>query len=268
MDGLLQSLFFPSLTPFHQPPLILPILSHILTGFILSPLDLIRTRLIVQSFSSRHQRYTGPIDAFKQILRDEGGLKGIYLHPQLLIPTLVDSAIRPIIALSLPGTIARSIAGPHSSPDTHPTTYVFSELSAACAGAFITLPIETIRRRLQVQVRGVAKPLKACVEIRPAPYNGMVDAFWHILTEERSDLPIRYPQRRRRASVHGATAEAAKVVEESYEGERWSRNTGLGQLYRGLGLRVGASVFLFVVALWGGGAQPDSGWTEIWTVSG
>jgi fusion and transport protein UGO1 len=96
----------------------------------------------------------------------------------------------------------------------------------------------------------------------------MVDTFWHILTEERSDLPIRYPQRRRRASVvkskDGISKKEEVVVEEeSLEGEGWSRNTGLGQLYRGLGLRVGGSVFLFVLALWGGGVQADSGWTEI-----
>ncbi|RXW22895.1 hypothetical protein EST38_g2943 [Candolleomyces aberdarensis] len=267
IDAFLQSLFFPSLSPFHQPPLILPVASHVITGFILSPLDLIRTRLIVQSFTSRHRRYTGPIDALKQILRDEGGLKGIYLHPQLLIPTLLDSAIRPLIALSLPGTVASSFIGPHGSPDSHPQTFAFSELVAACLGLFVTLPVETIRRRLQVQVRGTATPMKACVELRPAPYNGMVDTFWHILTEERSDLPIRYPQRRRRASVvkhkDGSKKEEVVVEEEALDGEGWSRNTGLGQLYRGLGLRVGGSVFLFVLALWGGGAKADSGWTEI-----
>lgn len=266
IDGFLQALFFPSLSPFHQPPLILPVASHLITGFILSPLDLIRTRLIVQAFSTRHRRYSGPVDAFRQILRDEGGLKGIYLHPQLLIPTLVDSAIRPVIALSFPGIVASWFTGPHGSPDTHPQTFVVSELLAAFLGLFVTLPIETIRRRLQVQVRGTAEPLKACVELRPAPYNGMVDAFWHILTEERSDLPIRYPQRRRRPSMaksKDGQDTAAADEEEPYEGEGLSRNTGLGQLYRGLGLRVGGSVFLFAVGLWGGGAPSDGAWTEI-----
>ncbi|KAF6766076.1 mitochondrial carrier domain-containing protein [Ephemerocybe angulata] len=226
IDGFLQALFFPSLTPFHQPPLLLPVASHLITGFILSPLDLIRTRLI-----------------------------GIYLHPQLLIPTLVDSAIRPVIALALPGAIASWFTGPHGSPDTHPQTFVFSELLAACLGLLVTLPIETIRRRLQ--------RASSCA---PAPYNGMVDAFWHILTEERSDLPITYPQRRRRPSVSAKSQDgASKVeeVEEPYEGEGLSRNTGLGQLYRGLALRLGGSVFLFAVGLWGGGAPSDGGWTEI-----
>ena len=150
---------------------------------------------------SRHQRYTGPLDALNQILRDEGGLKGIYLHPQLLIPTLLDNGLRPIVSLALPGMVAQRFTNANISGDTHPRAWAMAELAGGCIGLMVTLPIETIRRRLQVQVRGTAKPLKGCVELRPAPYNGVVDAFWHILTEERSDLPLRYPQRRRRTRL-------------------------------------------------------------------
>ncbi|KAG2023598.1 hypothetical protein CC2G_001232 [Coprinopsis cinerea AmutBmut pab1-1] len=267
IDGFLQSLLFPSMSPFHQPPLILPVASHLITGFLLSPLDLIRTRLIVQPFMTRYRRYTGPIDALKQILREEGGVKGIYLHPQLLIPTLLDNALRPIVALALPGMIARRFTNVNISEDTHPRAWSIAELAGSCVGLLITLPIETIRRRLQVQVRGTAKPLKACVETRPAPYNGVVDTFWHILTEERSDLPIRYPQRRRRSSSVRSRderkAEEDVAKEEALDGDGWSRHTGLGQLYRGLGMRLGASAIVFVIALWSGGAETDSGWTEI-----
>ena len=263
LDGFLQSLLFPQLSPFHQPPLILPVVSHLITGFILSPLDLIRTRLIVQPYMSRHQRYTGPFDALNQILRDEGGLKGIYLHPQLLIPTLLDNAMRPIVSLALPGMIARRFTNANISEDTHPRAWSMAELAGGCIGLMVTLPIETIRRRLQVQVRGTAKPLKGCVELRPAPYNGVVDAFWHILTEERSDLPLRYPQRRRRPSVRGKEPEPEEEVLPEPLDEGWSRHTGLGQLYRGLGMRLGASAIVFVLALWSGGAEVNSGWTEI-----
>jgi len=76
IQNLLQSIFLPTMSPFHQPPIVLPVASHLITGFLLSPLDLIRTRLIVQSFTSRHRTYSGPIDALSQILRNEGGPKG------------------------------------------------------------------------------------------------------------------------------------------------------------------------------------------------
>ncbi|KAF6748280.1 hypothetical protein DFP72DRAFT_917483 [Ephemerocybe angulata] len=98
--------------------------------------------------------------------------------------------MHPVIALALPCSVAPWFTGPHGSPDAHPQTFVFSELLAARLGLLVTSPIETIRWRLQVHVCSTASPLKA-------PYNAMVDALWHILAEERSDLPITSPQCRR-----------------------------------------------------------------------
>ncbi|KAF8898445.1 mitochondrial carrier domain-containing protein [Infundibulicybe gibba] len=251
IHNLLQSLFLPTLSPFHQPPILLPIASHLITGFLLSPLDLIRTRLIVQSFTRRYQTYSGPLDAFSQILRDEGGLRGIYLHPHLLFPTIIDNTLRPVVSLALPGILAAQ---------ANPIAWGLAELGGSCIGLLVTLPFETVRRRLQVQTRGMAKPLRGCVELRPAPYNGVVDTLWHILTEERSDLPMRRP-RRRRSSDKGKERE--EVEDDVEEEDTWSKNTGIGQLYRGLGMRLGASVIVFLLALVSGGEESDSGWAEI-----
>jgi fusion and transport protein UGO1 len=264
VNAFLQSLFFPSISPFHHPPILIPFTSHLLTGFILSPLDLIRTRLIVQSSNPKHRTYSGPIDAFQQILRDEGGLRGMYLHPHLLIPTILDNALRPIVALALPGMLTSYFGWGHITEDTHPIGWGVAELAGSCLGLLVTLPIETIRRRLQAQVRGNAMPLKTCVEMRPKPYNGIVDAFWHILTEERSDLPI-VRRRKRRNNGKGKEKEGASDEEEE-EYESWWKHTGLGQLYRGLGMRLGASAVVFVLALFGGGGDfgsSDGGWAEI-----
>jgi fusion and transport protein UGO1 len=206
----------------------------------------------------------GPIDALSQILRDEGGIKGIYFHPHLLIPTIIDHTLRPLVSLALPGLVAAYL-GPHVSPETHPFAWGFAEFTGNCAGLLITLPFETVRRRLQAQVRGSAKPIKACVELRPAPYNGIVDTLWHILTEERSDLPLRTKTKRVRseskASKEKQQAEDKKRAEEEEEG--WFRNTGLGQLYRGLGMRLGASAIVFLLAMVSGGQEKDSGWAEL-----
>jgi len=264
----LQSLFFPSISPFHQPPLILPIVSHVLTGFILSPLDLVRTRLIVQSFTPRYKKYSGPVDALHKILRDEGGLKGIYLHPNLLIPTLLDSALRPIVSFALPGMIVSFFGASHITEDSHPVAWGCAELGASCLGLLVTLPIETIRRRLQVQVRGTAEPIKGCVELRPAPYNGVVDAFWHIVTEERSDLPIVRRSRRRKESksAHGKERDGEKDEEgedELDEPESMWKNTGIGQLYRGFGMRLGATAIYFILNLFVSSEETDGGWVEI-----
>lgn len=277
LQSILESIFVPvipgtsSIPPsFSSSLLSAQLASHVLTGFILSPLDLVRTRLIVQSALPRYRSYSGPIDALQQILTDEGGLSGVYLHPHLLFPTLIDCTLRSLVPFVLPGLVSSylSFGGVLITAETHPFMWGVSELLGTCASFLITLPFETVRRRLQVQVRGVAQPIKACVEIRPAPYNGIVDALWHILTEERSDLPLKPSKRRRRKSVGSKgkireVKEGEKEENESEEHESWLRHTGIGQLYRGLGMRVGASVIVFVLAMLSGGDEQDAGWAEL-----
>ncbi|KAI0374498.1 mitochondrial carrier [Pilatotrama ljubarskyi] len=272
--SLLQSLFSPFSPSLSNPfgpslgtsSVLLPVASQVLTGFLLSPLDLVRTRLIVQSSVPRHRTYSGPIDALRQILTHEGGIRGVYLHPHLLIPTLLDCTLRALVPLTLPGLVAANIGfGAQISPETHPVQWNIAELLGGVAGSLVLLPFETVRRRLQVQTRGSARPLKACVEIRPAPYNGMVDAFWHILTEERSDLPLKTHRRRRRRSstARGKAREGAAQEDAQEESDSWLRHSGIGQLYRGLGMRIGASVLVFVLALVGSPDEGDGGWAEL-----
>ncbi|KAG7450194.1 mitochondrial carrier [Guyanagaster necrorhizus] len=261
IHNILQSLFLPTTPLFQQPPLLLPIASHIITGFLLSPLDLVRTRLIVQSFVPRYRSYSGPIDALSQILRDEGGFQGIYLHPNLFIPMVIDTALRPAVSLALPGLLV-SYLGTHITEDTSPFAWGFAELAGSCIGLLITLPFETIRRRLQVQVRGSARPIRGCVELRPAPYNGVIDALWHIITEERSDLPIVRRTKKRRTS-RGSTERDGEAQNNSRGEDNWSHRTGIGQLYRGMGMRLGASVIVFLLALITGGDNSDGGWAEL-----
>ena len=256
IHNALQSVFAPTLVPLYIFPgtstsLVIPVASHLITGFILSPLDLVRTRLIVQSFNPQYRTYTGPIDALRKIIQDEGGIWGLYLHPHLLIPTILDNTIRPLISLGLPPLLARWLfPGTPVSMESSPVAWGVVEFASSCIGLLATLPFETVRRRLEVQVRGRAQPLKTCVEKRPIPYNGVVDALWHILTEERSDLPVK----RRRGKEKGKEREGEEVG-------AW-RRTGLGQLYRGLGVRLGAGAIVFVLgAITGGGGE--AGWAEL-----
>ncbi|KAF8922233.1 mitochondrial carrier domain-containing protein [Mucidula mucida] len=244
VHNILQAIFFPTTPFFHQPPLLLPVVSHVFTGFLLSPLDLVRTRLIVQSFLPGYRTYTGPIDALIQIIRNEGASHSM----------LIDTALRPVVSLALPGILA-SYIGANISEDSSPLIWGFAELAGSCLGLLITLPFETIRRRLQVQTRGGVAPINGCVQLRPAPYNGVVDTLWHIITEERSDLPIIRRQKRRRSSNTETRPER--------EGESWLRHTGIGQLYRGLGMRLGASAIVFFLALVTGGDNSDGGWAEL-----
>lgn len=275
-------------------PLLLPVLTNVTTGFLLSPLDLIRTRLIAQTSVSHYRRYSGPFDALNKILLEEGGFQGLYLHPQLLIPTILESVVTPLAAALGPAFVARLLSrlfgagsshGPGSSSlmgpggladDTHPLLWSIAQLGGACATLLVTLPIETVRRRLQVQTRGAAAPLRTCVEIRRKQYVGVVDAMYSILTEERSDIPIRSHRRHKKSSKIGGKGKGkerevteVEFVENAGEDERdiengsWLGNTGVRQLYRGFGVRAGASVLIFLLSLLVSESSEGSGWTEL-----
>ncbi|VDB93555.1 unnamed protein product [Peniophora sp. CBMAI 1063] len=278
----LVALFSPSslspsyMYPPHISALLLPVTSHLLTGLLLSPLDLIRTRLIVQSLSDRHRTYKGPVDALRKIADEEGGLAGMYLHPHLLLPAIIDNGLRPLLALGLPPLLAARFFPGALAPDTHPLAWGAVEFLSTSVGLLITLPFETIRRRLQVQRRG-PPPMRACVETRPLPYNGIVDALWHIMTEERSDLPLRPKRSKKNSSGKGKESSGAegdkgkekekeqeeKKGEEEEVPESLWRYTGLGQLYRGLGMRLSASAIVFVIGMLSGGDDADAGWAEL-----
>ena len=252
MQPLLQDILL-SLLPSHatsSPSLLVPFASHLLTGIILSPLDLVRTRLIAQSSLSRHRTYTGPLNALSQILQHEGGLGGLYLHPHLLIPAVLDNAARPFVNLALPSLLATWFG---VNGHSHPIIWTGTELMAGCLSSLVTTPIETVRRRLQVQTRGTGK-FKPCVEIRPRPYHGVVDTVWRILTEEQSNPP----KASRKAGGKGK-------VEEDNEGEDegWVTFGGIGQLYHGLSMNMGAVFVVFLLTALAGGQEAESGWAEL-----
>jgi len=247
LSSTLQPLILNVLRPLNPPgSLLAPVLSHMATGFILSPLDLLRTRQIV------HPRATCPsvFTQFAQIIREEGGLKAVYCDSRFLFPTLLDHSVRPLIALALPGLIQRHLGLRDAA--SNPLTFPLVEFAGACAGLLITLPIETLRRRLQVQSR--SGKVEACVRVRPWPYVGVVDALWRILSEERSAPP----RRRRRTKGKSRLRETEFTPEEE---EGFLTSTGLGQLFRGFGMGVGALALVLVIALTTGGE--DEGWAEL-----
>ncbi|KAG1908392.1 mitochondrial carrier domain-containing protein [Suillus fuscotomentosus] len=265
VDNIIHSMFLSSAAGLYRPPLLLPVASHVITGFLLSPLDLVRTRLVAQSAMQRYRTYTGPFDALRQIIAQEGGIRSIYFHPQLLIPTILDNGLRPLLHILMPTLIAPRLGfGPHVAPDTSPIAWAFAQVLGSMASLLITLPIETVRRRLQVQTRGTAKALRTCAETRPVPYNGVVDALWHIVTEERSDLPIKRKSKpRKQQAEHAEENDSNDLLAEKQDESRWLRNTGIGQLYRGMRMRVGVSVIVLLLTTFGGQQEVDGGWAEL-----
>ncbi|PWY98797.1 mitochondrial carrier [Testicularia cyperi] len=227
--------------PYPYKTLGLLLSSHLITGIIVSPLDLVRTRLIAQSTLAAHRKYSGPYDAIKKMLREEGGWKTAYLHPNLLIPAILDFTLRPLLSLGAPLLIEHTL---RLEPNTHPISYAIAELAVSTASLCVTLPIETVRRRLQLQMRtatssrsakttadkqqltsaslksaatgssagGVSlstgsvanvgvRGLRTCVETRPVAYVGVVEAIYRIVTEESSITPRRSSSASKSASA-------------------------------------------------------------------
>ncbi|WFD35602.1 hypothetical protein MCUN1_002460 [Malassezia cuniculi] len=228
--------------------------SHSITGVLVSPLDLVRTRLIAQSTLPVHRKYTGPLDAFRKILSEEGGWRTTYLHPQLLIPTLLDCILRPLLSLSSPLIIENVL---RVDPSTGPITYALAELLFSTLALGITIPIETVRRRLQLQYHSplrkrtlsvppsapsvTTKGLRTCVETRPVPYSGVMEALYRIVTEETGGVPPNKQASRSPSALLG----------------------GFMSLYRGFGMSFSANLLVFVLTLVTGERDPTPGWTEI-----
>ena len=242
--------------------------TRLLTGFLVSPLDLVRTRLIAQSMLPQHRKYHGPIDALRTILREEGGWRTAYLHPNLLIPTLLDYFFRPLFSLGAPLVIENVL---HLDPSAFPISYALAEFVVSTLSLGITLPIETARRRLQLQyheplrtdhVGGLLsapnantarRGLRTCVETRPVPYSGVAETIYRILTEETTTAPGKVA-----ASDDGSDDEAPPLAAYTH-----SRLSGVRGLYRGLGMGFSANLLVFVLTLLTGERQTQSGWTEL-----
>ncbi|CAO3598224.1 unnamed protein product [Absidia cylindrospora] len=202
------------------PNLATLVTSHLLVGVLLSPLELIRTRLMVQSASPLHRKYKGPLHALRTILDEEGGLKGLFLNHNLW-PTVLYHTLTPLLQNSTPLVIDRVL---RISANDSPFLYGLAELGLNTLELMIMLPLETIRKRLQCQIRTRTpkKRFDSVVALRPVPYTGMVDAAYHIIKEEGG-------QRR--------------------GGKRRTLSTGWGWrgLYQGFSMQCTSNIILFVL---------------------
>jgi len=270
---------FPSsrLPPSH---LGLSLASHVITGVLLSPLDLVRTRLIVQSSHPSHKTYAGPIHALRSAIKQEGGIRALYTHPSYLIPALLDNTLRPLLTLSTPILLHRWFG---IEEDTHPMSYAMASCACASAALIVTLPVETIRRRMQVQSHGGGGThgIQACIELSPRPYVGVLDTAWRIIKEERASprRRIKRPSRSRhgsfasntgrRDSFKGKEHEDATVDDDDddeLEDDGWFASTGVAQLYRGFSMGLTANAVVFALGAFSGFGTDDgssSGWTEL-----
>ena len=82
-----------------------------------------------------------------------------------------------------------------------------------------------------------------------------MDTVWRILTEERSDGP------RSSRKTRGKGKEKEGHLEGDDEG--WMTLGGIGQLYHGLGMNMGAVFVVSMLAALAGGQEAEAGWAEL-----
>lgn len=195
-------------------PLALGVVSHLLTHLLLSPLELIRTRLIALPLS--HPSTPSSVTIFRNAIDEEGGFSSLYFHPNLLIPSVLEHTIRPLLTLSVPLVLERQFG---ISPELSPLTYSMCDLSLGMASLVILLPIETVRKRLQVQARGPkGKRIKTIVKTRERDCVGIVEAMWRIVTEETG-------ARRRRSMTEKDEGGVFAGIRQLYRGVSFSRQS-------------------------------------------
>ncbi|KAJ1835064.1 hypothetical protein LPJ63_001422 [Coemansia sp. RSA 2711] len=202
--------------------------SSVVVGWLLSPLEVVYTRLIVQSGSPLHRKYRGITHALRTIVHEEGGLRALYLSPYHLVPTLIKHALDPIFANL--GALAIDRAGIDAYD--RPALFAAAGLAWKSLAAIVMLPIDTVRARLHAQPRYVRRgkeefrEFRTCVPTTKVPYTGMANCMWRVIAEEGESLPR---LRRRIQSGDGGGV----------------GHYGLRGLYPGLTLHLMVNVFVF-----------------------
>ncbi|KAG0342632.1 hypothetical protein BG004_005642 [Podila humilis] len=211
--------------------------SHLVVGLVLSPLELVRTRLIVQTANPLQRKYSGMLNCFTTIISEEGVAAlwgGVNLFPTILYHTLT-----PLLANSIPLIIDRVFK--LTAADS-PFLYSLAELGLNTIELLIRLPIETIRKRLQIQIQSKgsssAKKYRTVVETRKRPYYGIVDCVYRIIKEE--------------GGHHKRTSRTTKspdgsIITSSVPQRPWYSAWGVRGLYTGLGMHLAVNSGLFAV---------------------
>ncbi|KAJ3021751.1 hypothetical protein HKX48_007826 [Thoreauomyces humboldtii] len=224
--------------------LLVKIASHSISSFILSPLDLIRTRLVVQTANPYHRKYRGPFHCLMTMIREEGWSSiyfGRHFLPSILHQTLVPAFqhAAPVVIEHLLGVI----------PDDSPVTYTICELAFKCVELAVTMPLETTRRRLQCQIatrEPEERPFEPAVARSPLPYTGLVDCATRIVLEESGHRRKRDPKEST-SGVSTPPARRRRRKSRPKKDRTWWSSWGVRGLYRGFRLRLMSSVVLVLV---------------------
>ncbi|KAI8587242.1 mitochondrial carrier domain-containing protein [Geranomyces variabilis] len=185
------------------------IASHVFVGGLLSPLELVRTRLIVQPSSSNRKKYYGPFHALHGITTEEHTGLGSLYSLRHLIPSLIISGLSPLLRAVSKIIIQEELG---LDPTFTPVLHHLATLALMAVEVGIVTPFEMARKRLQIQwltPQGRAssqapQAFETSVVVSPRYYSGIFDCISSIVAEEGG----RSRRRRRRKRVPSAAGGA------------------------------------------------------------
>lgn len=145
-------------------------LASCVTGILLAPLDLVRTRLIVAPTS------LPPRGVLSNLRR----LRSLLVPSTLWLPTGLLHSVPNILSASTPLFFRRQL---RMTPDTTPGAWSLASFCTSLVELFTRLPLETMLRRAQVQALRQSEPSLPMI-VEPAPYAGVMGTVYSILYHE------------------------------------------------------------------------------------
>lgn len=145
-------------------------LASCLTGLLLAPLDIVRTRLIVTPVSE-------PPRGLLQNLRR---LPSLVAPSSLWLPTALYHSIPNIFSAAAPLFIRRRL---QVTPEMTPGLWSLAAFTTSLTELFIRLPLETVVRRAQLSTLTRAEPNIPLI-VDPAPYAGVWATVYGIMYVE------------------------------------------------------------------------------------
>jgi len=221
IEGIINRTFdlYDETLPLIQMDKVIPnltslVVSYTITGFILSPIELVRVRMIAQTSNPYYKKYKNSWHCIKTIAKEEG-LSSIYFGYNL-VPTLLYHSVIPLLKNSNRLVIERLLG---ISASKQPGKYALCELGLSSLELLISFPLETIRRRLQCQINpkimNHSTNYSTKVAIRRTKYNGMMDCVKSIIKEEGGDSI-----KKRKKKINETNETDTSSEEESQESKK------------------------------------------------
>ncbi|GJN75460.1 mitochondrial fusion and transport protein ugo1 [Purpureocillium lilacinum] len=209
------------------------------TGVLLSPLDLVRTKLILS-----------PIKGQRRTLASLRALPSYLCPSAIALPTVLNSLVHPLLTLSTPLVLRTRFM---IDSQVSPMTFSVAKFLASSAAILVKLPIETVLRRGQMAVltgqqyvRALGTKDQKIETIVPiGRYKGVFGTMYHIASEEGTrEIPATQPPKKGKAK--------AKTLQPTHR-----KGQGLEGLWRGWKVNWWGLVGLWTASVVGHGGEGE-----------